>query len=95
MMTGAEKDTLIALVETGPLWDGDVPSKQGRDSLVRQGLAAKVVVKGEDGWQAATYAGRDAYKALFPGADGPADTIREATANRQARRAISSASRRA
>lgn len=29
-MTGAEKDTLIALVEQGPLWDGDVPSKTGR-----------------------------------------------------------------
>lgn len=54
MLTGAEKDTLIALVEQGPLWDGDVPSKQGRDSLVRRGLAVKVVVKGEDGWQAAT-----------------------------------------
>ena len=67
MLTAAEKDTLIALVEQGPLWDGDVPSKQGRDSLVRRGLAAKVIVKGEDGWQAATYAGREAYKALYPG----------------------------
>lgn len=94
-MTGAEKETLVALVERGPLWDGDLPSKQGRDALVRQGLAVRVVVKGEDGWQAATYAGRDAYKALFPGADGPADTIREAAVNRQARRAISSAARRA
>jgi len=92
-MTGAEKDTLIALVEQGPLWDGDVPSKQGRDSLVQRGLAAKVVVKGEDGWQAATYAGRDAYKALYPGPDGPADTINEAKANRTTRRAINSASR--
>ena len=63
-MTGAEKDTLIALVEQGPLWDGDVPSKTGRDSLLARGLAVRVVVKGEDGWQAATYAGRDAYKAL-------------------------------
>jgi hypothetical protein len=92
-MTGSEKDTLIALVEQGPLWDGDVPSKQGRDALVQQGLAVRVVVKGEDGWQAATYAGRDAYKALYPGPDGPADTIAEATVNRQTRRAISSASR--
>lgn len=95
MMTGAEKDTLIALVEKGPLWDGDVPSKQGRDSLVRQGLAVKVVVNGEDGWQAATYAGRDAYKALYPGPDGPADTIAEAKVNRLTRRAISSAAHRA
>ena len=92
-MTGAETDTLIALVEQGPLWDGDVPSKRGRDSLVERGLAAKVVVRGEDGWQAATYAGRDAYKELFPGPDGPADTINEAKINRLTRRAINSASR--
>lgn len=92
-MTGAEKETLIALVESGPLWDGDVPSKTGRDSLLRQGLAVRVVVKGEDGWQAATYAGRDAYKALYSGPDGPANTINEAKVNRTMRRAINSASR--
>lgn len=92
-LTGAEKDTLIALVERGPLWDGDVPSKTGRDALIAQGLAVRVVVKGEDGWQAATYAGRDAYKALYPGPDGPADTIREAKVNRMMRRAINSAAR--
>ena len=92
-MTGAEKDTLIALVEQGPLWDGDVPSKHGRDLLLEQGLAVRVVVKGEDGWQAATYAGRDAYKSLFPGPDGAADTIKEAKINRLTRRAINSASR--
>ena len=93
MLTGSEMDTLIALVEQGPLWDGDVPSKQGRDSLVQRGLAAKVVVKGEDGWQAATYAGRDAYRAPHPRPDGPADTIKEAKVNRMTRRAINSASR--
>ena len=47
-MTGAEKDTLIALVEQGPLWDGDVPSKHGRDLLLAHGLAVRVVVKGEE-----------------------------------------------
>lgn len=92
-MTGAEKDTLIALVEQGPLWDGDAPSKTGRDALIAQGLAVRVVVNGEDGWQAATYAGRDAYKALYPGPDGAADTIKEAKVNRTMRRAIKSASR--
>lgn len=93
-MTGSEIDTLVALVECGPLWDGDLPSKTGRDALIAQGLAIRVVVKGEDGWQAATYAGRDAYRALFPGPDGPAETIRQAKINRQVRRAISGASRR-
>lgn len=92
-MTGAEIDTLIALVEQGPLWDGDVPSKAGRDALIAAGLAVRVVVKGEDGWQAATYVGRDVYKTLFPGPDGPADTIKEAKVNRTVRRAINSASR--
>lgn len=90
-MTGSEIDTLV---ECGPLWDGDLPSKTGRDALIAQGLAIRVVVKGEDGWQAATYAGRDAYRALFPGPDGPAETIRQAKINRQVRRAISGASRR-
>lgn len=92
-LTGAEKDMLVALVEQGPLWDGDVPSKTGRDALIAQGLAVRVVVKGEDGWQAATYAGRDAYKALYPGPDGAADTIKEAKVNRTMHRAIKSASR--
>lgn len=92
-MRGAELDTLIALVERGPLWDGDLPSKTGRDCLIERGLAVRVVVSGEDGWQAATYAGRDAYKALYPGPDGPADTIKEAKVNRTMRRAINSASR--
>ena len=89
LLSAAEKDTLIALVEQGPLWDGDVPSKQGRDSLLMRGLAAKAIVKGEDGWQVATYDGRDAYKAMFPGPDGPADTINEAKANRAMGRALS------
>lgn len=92
-MNGAELDTLIALVECGPLFDGDVPSKSGRDSLIEKGLAVKVVVRGEDGWQAATYAGRDAYKAQFPGPDGQADTISEAKTNRLMRRTIRGASR--
>lgn len=91
-MNGAELETLIALVERGPLWDGDVPSKSGRDALILQGLAARIVVRGEDGWQAATYAGREAYKAAFPGPDGPADTIKEARINRLTQRAINSAS---
>ena len=92
-LTSAEKDTLIALVESGPLFDGDVPSKQGRDSLIQRGFAVKLVVNGEDGYQAATYAGRDAYKALYQGPDGPADTIKEAKANRTAHRTIARASK--
>lgn len=90
-LSGAEVDTLIALVEQGPLWDGDVPSKSGRDSLLQKGLAVRIVVNGADGYQAATYAGRDAYKARYPSADSAADTIGEARVNRMATRAINAA----
>lgn len=88
-LTGAEVDTLVALVERGPVWDGEVPSKTARDSLVARGFAARIVFLMEDGHTAATYAGRDAYKAHFgTSLGGVADTIAEARANRIARRAM-------
>ena len=70
-MTGGQLDTLVALVENGPCWDGDVPSKAARDELIDQGLAIRVVVKGENGYTAATYTGRDTYCKHF----GNMDTI--------------------
>lgn len=85
-LDGGGVDTLVALVEGGPLWDGDVPSKTSRDELIRQGLAMRVIVKCQDGFTAATYAGRDAYKGIFGG-----DTLAEARAGRKAKRAIQSA----
>jgi hypothetical protein len=60
-------DTLIALVEQGPLWDGDVPSKVERDTLIEQGLAVRIVFRGQDGYTAATYRGRDAYNQHYGG----------------------------
>lgn len=88
-MTSGELDTLVALVERGPLWDGDIPSKLGRDSLLASGLAVRIVVRGADGHTAATYSGRDAYKRHFGSSlGGGADTIHEATANRLASRAL-------
>jgi Kef-type K+ transport system membrane component KefB len=45
-MTGAEIDTLTALVNRGPLGDGDVPSKAGRDSLVKRGFADRTIIDG-------------------------------------------------
>ena len=77
-LSAAELDTLIGLVEFGPLWDGDVPSKAGRDSLIKMGFAVRIVLRGEDGYTAATYSGRDVYKERY----GPADTIRQAMGNR-------------
>jgi hypothetical protein len=39
-------DTLWCLFAHGPTWDGNVPSKAGRDQLVELGLANR-----HDGWQ--------------------------------------------
>jgi hypothetical protein len=89
-LRGAAIDTLVALIERGPLWDGDVPSKSGRDDLVVAGLAVRIIVKGEDGYQAATLAGAAAYREHF----GNADCIREATAFRKAKNAITAAKHR-
>lgn len=79
-LTGAQIDTLIALVERGPLFDGDVPSKAGRDGLIVAGLAARIVSNGEHGYTAATYAGSLAYCKMYE-----ADTLREAMATRKGR----------
>lgn len=74
-------DTMVTLVEDGPVWDGDMPSKTQRDELIKLGYAVCVVVKGDDGYTAATIKGRDWYKQVF----GRSDTIAEAKAWRLAR----------
>ncbi|NAR91489.1 hypothetical protein [Acinetobacter haemolyticus] len=63
-MSGGERETIMAAFKHGPLYDGDVPSKSSRDVLVKDGFIAKVVVKGEDGFNACTYKGRWAYRIL-------------------------------
>lgn len=65
-MNGAERETLRALVLHGPLWDGDVPSKSGRDGLLRRGLASKAIVKREQGYQIANYRGWQVYRVSHP-----------------------------
>ncbi len=72
-LNSAEKDTLHALLLNGPLEDGDVPSKQGRDLLIEKDLAVKTIVKASDGYQVATYLGRDVFKYLKS-----CDTLKEA-----------------
>lgn len=62
-LDGAERDTLRALVERGPVFDGDLPSKTGRDSLIANGLAVRVAHLCEDGFQAATLEGLELWKA--------------------------------
>lgn len=62
-------DDLVALVEEGPLEDGDVPSKQGRNALIERGFAQRIVVKGDDGFTAATILGARLYCMFFGGTD--------------------------
>lgn len=52
-----ERDCIRTSFERGPLFDGDVPSKSDRDSLVEKGFIEHVVVKGEWGYNACTYKG--------------------------------------
>jgi hypothetical protein len=67
-MDGGERDTIIAAFRNGPLFDGDVPSKTARDTLILEKFMAKVVVKGEDGFNACTNKGAWAYRLLSVGA---------------------------
>lgn len=65
-LSGAARDTLYALIHRGPLWDGDVPSKSGRDELLRCGLASKAVVRREQGYQVANYKGWMVLRVAMP-----------------------------
>lgn len=61
-LDGAAIDTLHALFLNGPLFDGDIPSKRGRDFLVEHDLVARITVKGEAGYNACTHFGDRMYK---------------------------------
>lgn len=65
---GGERDCICAAYKNGPLFDGDVPSKSGRNSLLEKGYMAKVVVKGDDGYNACTHKGAWAQRLLEAGA---------------------------
>jgi hypothetical protein len=63
-LDSGECDCIVASCENGPLDDGDVPSKTSRNNLLTKGFMVKVVVKGEDGYNACTQKGYWAYKLL-------------------------------
>lgn len=67
-MDAGERDCICLSFEKGPVDDGDVPSKSSRDTLVEEGFMAKVVVKGEEGYNACTYKGAMAYRLIKAGA---------------------------
>lgn len=50
-------ESLFQLSKNGPCWDGDVISKSCRDELLDIGACSKVLVKGEQGFNACTYFG--------------------------------------
>lgn len=62
-MPSGYREVLRQLVETGPVWDGDIASKQYRDCLLEMGLANRACVKGKQGFTVANYRGWDVYKA--------------------------------
>lgn len=51
-------EALYQLHAKGPVWDGDLVSKNDRDVFLDNGSCAKVCVKGEQGYNACTYFGR-------------------------------------
>ena len=53
-MSGVAREVLRCLFFHGPAWDGNVPSKSGRDERVLLGLADCM-----DGWQLLTREGID------------------------------------
>lgn len=63
-MTFPEQETLECAFKHGPIFDGGVPSKSARTQLVTEGFMSKVVVKGEDGFNACTYKGASAYRII-------------------------------
>ena len=51
-LSAAESETLWCMFRNGPTWDGNLPSKSGRDGLVSAGYADRF-----DGWNFLTHAG--------------------------------------
>lgn len=65
LLSKSEMECLGQLVQQGPVEDGDLVSKSPRDKLLNLGLATKVVVAGQDGFNAANYLGFKVFKAKF------------------------------
>ena len=52
-----ERDSFRALMRRGHVWDGDIPSKRGRDELLALGLAVRCCLKSAHGYTALSYLG--------------------------------------
>jgi hypothetical protein len=51
-LTGNAQEALCQLFVSGPTWDGNLVTKNGRNELINRGLAIRV-----EGWQQLTEAG--------------------------------------
>lgn len=60
-MTNGERDCIIAAFKQGPLFDGDVPSKRDRDTLMQEGFMVRVAVQGTTGHNGCSSLGCRAY----------------------------------
>jgi hypothetical protein len=65
-MTPPQKAQLAQLVLRGPIWDGDVLSKQARDDMLTLKLASRACIKSEQGFTVANYRGCEVYYAGNP-----------------------------
>lgn len=81
-------DTLYALIKHGPVWDGDVPSKSGRNQLIEHGYAVSTLRNGEEGHTAVTYKGIELFKSYLG-----VETIKEGFAKIDAKHAVDRAAR--
>jgi hypothetical protein len=70
-------EALYQLHAKGPVWDGDVVSKNDRDVLLDVGACEKVCVAGKQGYNACTYNGRSLLR-IYDWLYGPinADPVR-------------------
>lgn len=55
-------EQLHQLLFSGPVYDGDVISKSGRDQLLKLKLAVRCCVGGEQGYTAASYSAYTVYR---------------------------------
>lgn len=65
-LSGAAKDVMMQFFVTGPVWDGNLVAKSGRNELVEKGYAFR-----GNGWQALTPSGLEL--AVFADVSGWAD----------------------
>lgn len=56
-LTRGHIESLGQLVRKGPVWDGDVISKEARRDLIELGLASRTMKAGQWGYTVATYRG--------------------------------------